>query len=357
MIKVLIINSTLERSGLSNVIYYLAKFINKDLFEIHILTLSPEPKNSMWKEFEELGVVLHTLRATRLQSLLHIGSRLKNEVRRIGPDMIHTHSFRGSYLAGKFLSNYKRVVTVHGDLHNNHSVVYGKLLGTFFANRELGSFKRANARTVVSYYLKDMYHHLGEMNVIPNAVPANLFYKATESEVLSLRNKMRISVQAKVFIIAGDLIPRKDPIMVIRAFVKANLSDALLIVLGKGPLLDECKQVANPQVRFLGQVSNVSEYYKMADFLISASFSEGQGLSVLEAAMCGLTCLVSNLPPHQEIFSNSKHQVRFFSPGDEFELNRLIKEEPIVNNKLGAYFSITDMVNQYQNCYSRIASN
>ena len=270
--------------------------------------------------------------------------------------MIHTHSFRGSFLAGKFLSNYKRVVTVHGDLHNNHSVIYGKFLGTYFANRELSSFKRANARTVVSYYLKDMYHHLGEMNVIPNAVPTDLFYKAKSSEVILLREQMGISVHARVFVIAGDLIPRKDPVMVIRAFVNAKLPDALLIVLGKGPLLDECKQIANPQVRFLGQVSNVAEYYKMADFLISASVSEGQGLSVLEAAMCGLTCLVSNLPPHQEIFFNSSHQARFFSPRNEFELSKLIREEPVVNNKLGAYFSITDMVNQYQNCYSSLVT-
>jgi hypothetical protein len=110
MIKVLIVNSTLERSGLSNVVYYLAKFINKDHFELHLLTLSPEPNNSMWADFEALGVKLHTLKCSRLQSVLNIGSKLKNKVKEIAPNLIHTHSFRGTFLAGKFLANQTLVL-------------------------------------------------------------------------------------------------------------------------------------------------------------------------------------------------------------------------------------------------------
>jgi glycosyltransferase involved in cell wall biosynthesis len=356
MIKVLIVNSTLERSGLSNVVYYLAKFINKDHFELHLLTLSPEPNNSMWADFEALGVKLHTLKCSRLQSVLNIGSKLKNKVKEIAPNLIHTHSFRGTFLAGKFLANYKRMVTVHGVLHDNHTVIYGKFLGGFFANKELKSFKQAQARTVVSAYLKDTYNKYGEISVIPNAVPPDIFFKATDTDVKLLREKMNIPLFAKVYIVAGDLIPRKDPILVIKAFVNAQVSDAVLIVLGKGPLMAECKKVANDQVMFLGQVPNVADYYKMADFLISASVSEGQGLSVLEAAMCGLTCLVSNLPPHQEIFAKSPHQARFFKLRDELALTKLIRDESVVANKQGSYFSITDMVNQYQNGYLRLVA-
>lgn len=356
MIKVLIINSTLERSGLSNVVYYLAKFINKDQFELHILTLSPEPQNSMWTDFAALGVTLHTLKCSRLQSVLNIGSKLKNKVKEISPNLIHTHSFRGTFLAGKFLANYKRMVTVHGVLHDNHTVIYGRLLGSFFANRELHSFGQAQARTVVSTFLKDTYSKYGEITVIPNAVPANIFFKATETEVKVYREKMGIPLFAKVYIVAGDLIPRKDPVMVIKAFVNAHVPDAFLLVLGKGPLLDECKKVANDQVMFLGQVPNVADYYKMADFLISASLSEGQGLSVLEAAMCGLTCLVSKLPPHQEIFAKTAYQARFFEPHDELALSKLIRDEPIATYKDGVYFSITNMVHQYQNGYFRLVA-
>lgn len=351
MIKIMIINSTLERSGLTNVIFYLAKYIPKDQFEINILTLSPEPKNTMWPDFEKIGVKLFSLNATRFQSIFYIGTKLKNLVTQINPDIIHTHSFRGTFLAGKFFSNVKRVVTIHGVIHDNHSVIYGKLLGKFFANRELNSFKRADARTVVSTFLKDIYSEYGDIKVIPNAVPSDLFFKVSKEEITALRKNLNFPEEANIYIIAGDLIQRKDPITAINAFVQAKVPNSLLLVLGKGPLLDSCKQAANKQVVFLGQVANVSDYYKMADFLISTSHSEGQGLSVLEGAMCGLTCLVTNLKPHQEIFSNCTRQVKFFNPGNVSELATLIKGTTKLELHSGLYFRIEDMVSQYQKCY------
>jgi glycosyltransferase involved in cell wall biosynthesis len=318
---------------------------------MHILTLSPEPANSMWADFEKAGVKLHSLKTSRLQSLINIGSKLKSMVNQIKPNIIHTHSFRGTFFAGKFFSDFKRVVTIHGVIQDNHSVIYGNLLGKFFANREINSFKKAQARTVVSAFLKEIYSGFGEIKVIPNAVPSDLFHKASSEEVKKLRKRLDIPFDAKVYIVAGDLIQRKDPVTVVSAFVQAQVSNSILLVLGKGPLLDACKQVSNSQVRFLGQVADVSNYYQMADFLISASLSEGQGLSVLEGAMCGLTCLVTNLPPHQEIFAQSAHQVRFFKMGDKHALAKLIFEEHKSTAPVGEYFSIADMVNQYQNCY------
>lgn len=351
MIRILIINSTLERSGLTNVIYYICKNIDKSLFEMHILTLSPEPNNSMWEEFEEIGVNIHSLNISRFKSLFNLGAILKQKVKTIAPDIIHSHSFRGTFFSGKFLSNYNRMVTIHGVIHDNHSVVYGKILGNIFANRELKSFQNAQVSSVVSRYLGDLYSTQKKSLIIENAVPSNVFHPVTLEEKNKMREKLNLPKDAKIYVMAGDLNKRKDPLTAIQAFVNADLKNAVLLVLGNGPLMANCKKSANQQVRFEGQVSQVDAYYKAADFLISASVSEGQGLSVLEGAMCGLKCFVTNIPPHQEIFVNNPNQVSFFNPKDGLTLKLLLNKESHTEIYNGAYFSIKNMVLNYQNAY------
>lgn len=130
MIKIVTLISTLERSGLNIVIYNIAKNIDKNIFELHLITLSVETTRSMLNDFKMEGVFIHQMNLSRFQSLFFvIGNKLNSIVETIKPDIIHTHSFRGSFLAKKFLSKYKRFVTIHGILKDNHSVFFGRFLG------------------------------------------------------------------------------------------------------------------------------------------------------------------------------------------------------------------------------------
>lgn len=40
--------------------------------------------------------------------------------------------------------------------------------------------------------------------------------------------------------------------------------------------------------------------------------------------MCGLKCIITDLPPHREIFENSPNQVSFFKISDEEGLMELM---------------------------------
>ena len=74
----------------------------------------------------------------------------------------------------------------------------------------------------------------------------------------------------------GTVRKIKDPRTVIKAFLGLpdNIRESsLLLFLGKGNLLEECKQLAKgcPSIVFKGYTFNVDEYLKAADYAICAS--------------------------------------------------------------------------------------
>ena len=56
------------------------------------------------------------------------------------------------------------------------------------------------------------------------------------------------------------------------------------------------------RVHFAGQVDydDLPDYYRSADLYISASYSDGSSISLLEAMACGVPALVSDIPGNRE---------------------------------------------------------
>lgn len=100
-----------------------------------------------------------------------------------------------------------------------------------------------------------------------------------------------------VFLYVGRLSPEKNVDVLLRAFANINNREtAKLIIVGDGPSASSLRQLAEKlritdQTVFTGEVprSETIAYYNSADAFISASTTESQGLTFLEA-------LASHLP-------------------------------------------------------------
>jgi glycosyltransferase involved in cell wall biosynthesis len=71
-------------------------------------------------------------------------------------------------------------------------------------------------------------------------------------------------------------------------------------IIGDGPLLSEMKLLAaqmclNKHIHFLGHQNNVSTYLKRSKIFVLTSDSEGVSLAMIEAMLCGLPVVVSNV--------------------------------------------------------------
>jgi glycosyltransferase involved in cell wall biosynthesis len=360
-IKLLIINSTLEKSGLTNVILNICKNIDYQKFDVNILTLSIEPTSSLWSSFKKLPIKIESIGLNRINWIFKGKTALINKVNEINPDIIQTISYRGTVSTIKYLNSYKIVSTLQADIHKNYTDTYGKIIGNYIANQELSAFKNANSKIVCSNSLKQVYSsQIANINVVQNGIDNTIFHKIDSKQKTELRTKLGYKNNDTIFISVGALSKRKDPLTIINAFKKSTIGkDSKLIFLGNGPLLNQCISASKGlNIEFIGNVDNTHEYYKIADAFISASSSEGLPNSVLEAGMCGLFCYLSNIPQHTEIFEEVKTQAVFFNCGDVNELAKQIDNYKTTSkSEKSIDFNALKMAKQYEEIYLNIYKN
>ncbi|MBK8712941.1 MAG: glycosyltransferase family 4 protein [Niastella sp.] len=118
------------------------------------------------------------------------------------------------------------------------------------------------------------------------------------------RNKIRSSLNipqtAIVFLFAGKLEPKKDPALLLNAFVQLKKNNAHLLIAGNGVLESSLKNEfeENPNIHFLPfqNQTQMPGLYSACDIFVLPSKGPGEtwGLSVNEAMACSRPVLVSN---------------------------------------------------------------
>lgn len=204
----------------------------------------------------------------------------------------------------------KLIVVIHGfvkfklrDLENFNA----------FSNRiKLVLVSSSLAREVYGCYPSLKKHSC----VIPNTLsPDFVDDLLPKSEARSL---LGLPVHSKLYVVASRLSEKKDVATAVRAYANISSNDNYLVVMGDGPdraMLESLveKLDVDQRVIWLGWVSNSNRYLKAFDVFISASTSEGFGLSVFEAYAAGLPVVCTNIIPHQEALEQKGF---YFEVGD-----------------------------------------
>ena len=362
MIKIVFIVSTLRVGGPTNQLYYLIKHLDRTRFEPHLITLTPEPKqDSRWADFEALHSQLHTLGLPRLKGLFFSKKYMRSLVDRIRPDVIHTQGIRADLLNASILKQYPSLCTSRNYPFADYPTKFGILRGSLMARQHMAAFKKLHVVACSLSIQSQLKSHSINASVVQNGVDTEKFQPVSSESKKALRQKLGLPEAAFVALSAGSLIPRKDMFTLIEAFEQAGLAAAKLVILGDGPQKDALRQQANDNVLMPGNVANVSDYLGAADLFVSAALSEGLPNTVLEAMACGLPCILSDIPPHRELFRDSDDI--FFRCKDATSLAdrlTLIDMEGLVERGQKArrfveeFFSAQMMSLGYQETYMRL---
>jgi glycosyltransferase involved in cell wall biosynthesis len=167
-------------------------------------------------------------------------------------------------------------------------------------------FKLADQVIVPSSGTRDLMFSLGlsqeRVTVTPYTVDNDWW--ARESEKIN-RSVVRASWDASptdtVILFCGKLQPWKRPLDLLRAFAKAELSNALLVFAGEGPLRSQVESEANAlgiasRIRILGFVnqSALPAVYTASDLMVLPSEYEPFAVVVNEAMCCGCPVAASD---------------------------------------------------------------
>jgi len=295
MKKVLYVVSTLGCSGPTNQLYNLVRYLDREHFEPHLVTLSPEPQESRWADFVSLGLKLHTLNLSRAQGVFSGAARLRGFIDQIDPDVIHSQGIRADSMLAGIVPKVPWFISARNNPYYDYPMKFGRLKGHIMACWHLSVMKKSHHVVACSRTIAE--------SLAGHGIGASPIQNGVELPAGSFENMTKLPAMEKpIFISVGSLIPRKNMALVIDAFHHyIRHQKGSLVILGDGPQMGALASVSSDRVHFFGNVTNVEDYLAIADCFISASLSEGLPNSVLEALSAGVPVILSDIPSHLEV--------------------------------------------------------
>ena len=352
-------------------LYNIIKNLDRSKYVPRIITLSPERGVSLIENFRSIGVQCNSIGLPSMTGMIFGAKRIKKLLQNNPADLIHASDYRSILLCARHFATLPRIATCRQAFDYSHFNLDGIFnpLSAFMIVKTLKMACRKCERVVgVSDFVRGSAGNgLAErMTVIYNGVDQDIFNPPGKEEKAALRSKLNLPCDKHVFLSVGFLSKRKDPLTIIKAFLKNRLDrKAVLVFLGDGALHQECLSLAdtNDNIHIIGFVQNVRDYLGAADTFVSASLTEGCPNSVMEALAYGLSVVLSDITPHREILNFDKQAGKMFPVKNTAALSEILLEmadtgcsEPseaalnIIENHLNA----RNMSLKYQELYSEL---
>lgn len=144
------------------------------------------------------------------------------------------------------------------------------------------------------------------VTVIPNAVPEDRFRPPTAEQRAHARAALGVPVDSDVILFIGALAPEKGVDLAIRA--SAELPGGVLLVAGDGPQRRDLEALASRwmphRCLFVGPLEDPQVAYWSADVLIFPSLSEAMPAVLIEAGLCGLASVTTEVGAIREVIDH-----------------------------------------------------
>lgn len=366
-IKVLYLTSTLQKSGPTNQLLYIIRNLSSQ-FEPVVITLSPEPDNSLKKTYENFGIRVKSLGLSRLSGLFFLKKAFLELLNKENPDIIHSQGFRADVLSGSIKGKHKKVCTIRNFPQLDFKMTYGAMLSYYMCLKQKNILRKFDAVCGVSKSVTnnicDLYN-VKKVFTIYNGVDMKRYTKQDENSYL--RSSLGIPSNSIVWITSLGKDKRKNSLTLLKGFIpflKENPNHYLIFV-GDGEQRYECECISKDivNINFLGKVDNIESYLSISDYFVSASLAEGMPNAVLEALSCRLPSVLSNIPPHLEIEHVGLGGVFTFDVNDEISLYNCLKsidydnknnQSEIAFETVKSNFDSVGMSRNYQKLYLNI---
>ncbi|MFV0556523.1 MAG: glycosyltransferase family 4 protein [Lactovum sp.] len=267
-------------------------------------------------------------------------------------DIIHTQTEFGVGILGKIIANQLKLPMVH-TLHTKyedylHYIANGLLIRPSAIKYLIKTFLLGTEGIICpSEMTKETVLNYGiniPLRVIPTGINIKNFIREDISELDNQKLRKKLSVKENDIMLLSlcRLSSEKNIQAIIYALPDIILELSVrLIIVGEGPYRKELeKLVQNLQlesyIEFVGEVPNqqVVNYYKAADFFISASTSETQGLTFIEALAASCPILAWENPYLKTLITDPSFGSLFYQENEIAETTlKAIKQQQEINHK------------------------
>lgn len=300
---------TPDINGVVSSIVTLQKELEKNGHEVFII--ANHKAMTMKREGNVLrlpGLELKWLYGYKLSTPYHFSAR--DEIRKMNLDIMHVHTEFGVGIFGRIVAKHLNVpvVTTYHTMYEDYTHYVNRFdIGEVdrVSKKVVSSFSRVisdNAQAVIapSDKTKETLLKYGVKRPI-YVIPTGLNFESFDmtnidlEEVSRIRESYGIQEDDKVIAFVGRIAKEKSINIIVEGFRYVENSHIKLMIVGGGPQLNELKELVKQynlekQVIFTDKKvrEEVPQYYACADCFVSASLTETQGMTYIEALACGL---------------------------------------------------------------------
>jgi 1,2-diacylglycerol 3-alpha-glucosyltransferase len=349
--------------------------------EVRILTLSHNNCSSRANDvyyIKSFGVNVYP----DVRGTVSFRDKYLKEIIEWSPDIIHSQCEFFTFVFAKRISKKLNIPIVH-TYHTmyehytkyviRNSAVGNKLVSVF----SKGVLK--NVETVIAPTEKVRESLMGygignEIEVIPTGINLDKFkVRSTREEKLKLKRSLGIDADNRIILTVGRLGIEKNIDEILQNLPKLiekhkNLS---MLIVGDGPYRNQLEQMAEElgirdHVIFTGMVApeTIASYYQIADIFVSASESETQGLTYIEALANGIPEICKNGKCLEGVLISGYNGYSYDRSQDFLEdMNRLLENYSLraqmsanaeaSAQKYGSHAFVISVESLYQNIISK----
>lgn len=303
-------------NGVSTSVLMLQKALEKKGHQVFIVTVNPDGMGYKYQDDKKIiripgvPVGIYDYRLTGIYPI-----RCINTIKKWNLDIIHSHTEFGVGTFARIIASQLDIPLVHTyhTMYEDyvHYITKGyfdgaskkivEYLTKFYCDKTVSELIVPTKKTYDLF--KEKYKFDRNVHIIPTGIELDRFYieNINKSKIEELRKKLKLSSNDFVILFIGRLGKEKSVDFLIdcqKELVKKK-KNCKLVIVGDGPDADVFynlvkKYKLEDNVIFTGKVpwDEVPVYYQIADVFSTASLTETQGLTVIEAMASG-KCVVA----------------------------------------------------------------
>lgn len=305
-----------ELNGVANSVFLLKQELEKKGHNVYVITTkTPGAPANEKGVFRVPSKAWDPIPERRIGMVYH--PRIALQIHKMKLDIIHTHTEFSVGMFGRIMAHELFIPVVHTyhTIYEDYTHYIKKYISSekrarqFVKQFSKFSVRGAEELIVPTEKVAQLMRRYGvkpDINVIPTGIDLKRF-QTQDSEAAKLRLKMSLGIPRdhKVVLYLGRVSEEKniDELMEYFDHYVDRRQAVTFLIVGDGPYRSTLERAAKgkkhrKQIRFAGAKpwDEITHYYQLADVFVSASTSETQGLTYIEALASGLPVVARRDP-------------------------------------------------------------